>query len=137
MWNPSIELLLVPSFVNGSKLFFGRCLVPLRCREMKYVGLRQFFKEFHRLFQRLAGQGEVRIFNIEISGTKTSKPNLTLAFTQALITINTTQFLMSLRCIFPFSEVKKQKMTKMIFWNLHFQSTITFDWVNGWRYLYI
>ena len=55
------------------------------------------------------------IFNIEISGTKTSKPILTLAFTQALTTINTTQFWMSLRCIFPLSEVKKQNMTKMTF----------------------
>ena len=35
------------------------------------------------------------IFNIEISGTKTSKPILTMAFTQALIAMNTTKFSMS------------------------------------------
>ena len=48
-------------YVNGSKLFYGRCLVPQRCREMKYVGLSRFFKEFHRFFQRLASQGEVHL----------------------------------------------------------------------------
>ena len=49
----------IQSFVNGSKLFYGRCLVLWRCREVKYVGLPRFFKEFHRLFQWLTGQGEV------------------------------------------------------------------------------
>ena len=51
----------IQSYVNGSKLFYGRCLVPYRCREMKYVGLPRLFEEFHRLFYRSAGQGEVQL----------------------------------------------------------------------------
>ena len=51
----------IQSYVNGSKLFYGRCLVLSLCRETKYVSRPRFFKEFHQLFQRLAGYDEVHL----------------------------------------------------------------------------
>ena len=33
----------IQSYVKGLKLFYGRCLVPWRSRETKYVGIPRFF----------------------------------------------------------------------------------------------
>ena len=129
MWNPSIELrypVLCKWFKTVlwsmfSSIAMSRdeiCWSPSIC-----------LKNFIDFFNDWPARARF-IFNIEISRTKTSKPILALGFTKALITINTTQLSMSLRYIFPFSEVKKQNMTKMTFWNLHFRSVITFDCVN-------
>ena len=68
----------IQSYVNGSKLFYGRLRGDVARRNMS-VDL-NFSKNFIGFFNDWPARARF-IFNIEISGTKTSKPILTLAFT--------------------------------------------------------
>ena len=53
-----------PVLCKWSKLFYGRCLVPWKCREMKYVGLPRFFKKISSTFSTIGrpGRGSSLIF---------------------------------------------------------------------------
>ena len=128
----------IQSYVNDSKPFNGRCLVSQRCRETKFVGLPRFFKEFHQLFQRLAGRGEVylqhRNFRNENEQTNSDTGvHLSTHHHKHHTIFDEPAIHFSLFG----SKKAKYSMTKMTLWNLHFQNAITFDWVNEWRYLYI